>query len=220
MIHVYPDPSDATLASIDAAVAAIDTSNLDAAVSTRASQSSVDTIDANVDTLVTNVAAIKSDTDAYLDAAVSSVKFKPQGNVVRDTSVTTKALAAFASELEGYGAVYTAGALTAGVYGTALLNITAGGFLWLVATYRESGFSNGTLSTRITIDGNAWDAVTDSNSTTALAGHIAHGVRSTGNDVVSPVMIRFNTSLKVEVMSSVNQTTGLASSRILYSVDA
>jgi len=213
VIHVYPDPSDATLASIDAAVAAIDTSNLDAAVSTRASQSSVDTIDANVD-------AIKADTDAYLDAAVSSVKFKAQGNVVRDTAVATKALAAFANELEGYGAVYTAGALTAGVYGTALVNITAGGFLWLVATYRESGFSNGTLSTRITIDGNAWDAVTDTNSTTALAGHIAHGVKSTGNDVVSPVMIRFNTSLKVEVMSSVNQTTGLVSSRILYSVDA
>ena len=45
MIHVYPNPADA-------AIAELDTSNLDVAVSTRASQSSVDTIDANVDTTV------------------------------------------------------------------------------------------------------------------------------------------------------------------------
>lgn len=212
MIHVYPDPSDATLASIYAAVAALDTSNLDVAVSTRASQSSVDTIDANVD-------AIKADTDAYLDAAVSSVKFKPQGNVIRDTSVLSQQIAASSTDFEGYGELYTAGALTASTYST-LLNITASGFLWVVVTYRAAAITSATLSTRITIDGAAWDVVTDSATATALYGHAAHGVMSAGRDVVCPVMVRFNTSLKVEVMSSVDQLTSKVASRILYSVDA
>jgi hypothetical protein len=218
VIHVYPDPSDATLASIDAAVAAIDTSNLDVAVSTRASQSSVDTIDANVDTLVTNVAAIKSDTDAYLDAAVSSVAIKTQANFIRDTSVSTDTLGAFAHELEGYGAAYTAGALSAGVY-SELLSVTASGYLWMVITHREASFSSGTLSTRITTDGDAWDVITDSASTTAQAGHVAHGVASNGNTIIIPMPVRFSTSLKVEIASSVGQTASKATARILYSLD-
>jgi len=213
MIHVYPNPADA-------AIAALDTSNLDVAVSTRASQSSVDTIDANVDTLVTNVAAIKSDTDAYLDAAVSSVAIKPQANFIRDLAVTTSVVAVGAGRAEGIGSPYTAGALSAGVY-SPLLDITTAGYLWMVVTYRESSFSSATLSTRITIDGDVWDVVTDTGGSTALTGHVAHGVMS-GTDaapVLVPMMVRFSASLKVEIASSVGQTSSKATARILYSLD-
>ena len=217
MIHVYPDPSDATLASIDAAVAAIDTSNLDAAVSTRASQSSVDTIDANVDTLVTNVAAIKSDTDAYLDAAVSSVAIKPQANFARDTAVDSVTIG-LAGDTQHMGAQLDApSTMDAGRY-YELISITAPGWLYVVTTVRNASFSSGTLSTRITTDGDVWSPITDSASTTNGAGHVAHGMLHGG--VISPIAVRFSASMKIEIASSVPQSGGSrAHSKVLYSLD-
>lgn len=217
MIHVYPDPSDATLASIDAAVAAIDTSNLDVAVSTRASQSSVDTIDANVDTLVTNVAAIKSDTDAYLDAAVSSVAIKPQASFARDTAVDSVTIG-LAGDTQHMGAQLGApSTMNAGQY-YELISITAPGWLYVVTTVRNTSFSSGTLSTRITTDGDVWDVITDSASTTNGAGHVAHGMLHGG--VISPIAVRFSASMKIEIASSVPQSGGSrAHSKVLYSLD-
>lgn len=217
MIHVYPDPSDATLASIDAAVAAIDTSNLDVAVSTRASQSSVDTIDANVDTLVTNVAAIKADTDAYLDVAVSSVAIKPQANFARDTAVDSVTIG-LAGDTQHMGAQLDApSTMNAGQY-YELISITAPGWLYVVTTVRNTSFSSGTLSTRITTDGDVWDVITDSASTTNGAGHVAHGMLHGG--VISPIAVRFSASMKIEIASSVPQSGGSrAHSKVLYSLD-
>ena len=221
MISTYPDSTAADVAAVAADVTAIKADTdayLDASVAGRATQASVDVIDANVDTLVTNVAAIKADTDAFLDAAVSSARIKAQANVVRDTSVTTRTFGASFGEVEGYGAPYTAGALSAGVY-SELLSVTAAGYLWLVVTYRETGFSNGTLSTRITTDGDVWDVITDSSSTMQFAGHVAHGVVSSDSKIIIPMMVRFATSLKVEIASSVGQTASKATARILYSLD-
>ncbi len=198
-------PSGYAQTLTDARVSALD--NLNATVSSRAPSSTALS------------SAMWTDAKAgYLDAAISSSRIKPQANVIRDTSVSTDTLGAFAHELEGYGAAYTAGALSAGVYST-LLDVTAAGYLWMVITYRETSFANGTLSTRITTDGDAWDVITDSASTTALAGHVAHGVASNGNTIIVPMMVRFSTSLKVEIASSVGQTASKATARILYSLD-
>lgn len=200
MIHVYPNPADA-------AIAALDTSNLDVAVSSRAPSSTALS------------SAMWTDTKAgYLDAAISSAKIKPQANFIRDLAVTTSVVAT--TRAEGIGSPYTAGALSAGVY-SPLLDITTAGYLWMVVTYRESSFSSATLSTRITIDGDVWDVVTDTGSSTALTGHVAHGVMS-GTDaapVLVPMMVRFSASLKVEIASSVGQTSSKATARILYSLD-
>ena len=198
-------PSGSAQTLTDARVSALD--NLNATVSSRAPSS----------TALSN-ATWTDARAARLDVAVSSVGIKAQANFVRDTSVTTRTLGAFDSEMEGYGAAYTAGALTAGVY-SELLSITAAGYVWLVVTYREASFSSGTLSTRITTDGDVWDPITDSNSTTHRGGHVAHGVVSSDSKIIIPMMARFSTSLKVEIASSVGQSAGKATARILHSLD-
>jgi len=198
-------PSGYAQTLTDARVSALD--NLNATVSSRAPSS----------TALSN--AMWTDAKAaLLDAAISSVRIKPQANFIRDTSVSTRTLGAFDNEMEGYGAAYTAGALSAGVY-SELLSITAAGYLWLAITYREASFTSGTLSTRITTDGDVWDVITDSASTTQRGGHVAHGIASNGNTIIVPVMARFATSLKVEIASSVGQSAGKATARILYSLD-
>lgn len=183
---------------------------------------------ANLATVDTVVDAIKAVTDnlpnsgalTNLDVAVSSVKDKGQANLVRETAWTTVAVFAFANETQGYGDAYTTGTLDIAEYpATPLLSLTAAGWLYLVVTYRNASFSSGTLSTRITIDGDVWDVVTDSASTTQYAGHVALGVGPGGSGVITPLRVRFNTSLKVEVASSVAQTSGKATSRIMYSLD-
>jgi len=198
-------PSGSAETLTDTRLANLD--DLDAAVSTRAPSSTA-----------LSTATWTPTKAGYLDAAISSVRMKGQVNLVRDTSVTTDTLGGFASEMEGYGAAYTAGALSAGVY-SELLSVTAAGWLYLVVTYRESSFSSGTLSTRITIDGDVWDVVTDSGGTTALTGHVALGVLSAGATMIIPMAMRFDTSMKVEIASSVGQTASKATARILYSLD-
>lgn len=227
MIHVYPDPNDAAISTIDtnvdtlvtnvAAIKADTDAYLDAAVSSKASQSSVDTIDANVDTLVTNVAAIKSDTDAYLDAAVSSVAIKPQASFARDTAVDSATIG-LAGSTQHMGAQLDApSTMNAGQY-YELISITAPGWLYVVTTVRNTSFSSGTLSTRITTDGDVWDVITDSASTTNGAGHVAHGMLHGG--VISPIAVRFSASMKIEIASSVAQSGGSrAHSKVLYSLD-
>lgn len=200
-------PSGYAQTLTDARVSALD--NLNATVSSRAPSSTALS------------SAMWTDTKAgYLDAAISSAKIKPQANFIRDLAVTTSVVAVGAGRAEGIGSPYTAGALSAGVY-SPLLDITTAGYLWMVVTYRESSFSSATLSTRITIDGDVWDVVTDTGGSTALTGHVAHGVMS-GTDaapVLVPMMVRFSASLKVEIASSVGQTSSKATARILYSLD-
>jgi len=212
VIHVYPDPSDATLASIDAAVAAIDTSNLDVAVSTRASQSSVDTIDANVDTLVTNVAAIKADTDAYLDVAVSSVRYPVQTDINRADGmmVISTLVDGFAIEAANLDVS------PAGSY-TEVLNVNAPGILWWASCHRGGGFSAGTLNIRITIDGTvALLTANASTITTVGSGVVGVGYISNGTALLMP--LRFKTSLKIEVTSSVSQSNAI-DAHYLYTLD-
>ena len=200
-------PSGTTETLTDARMLKLD--NLDATVASRAPSSTA-----------LSTATWTPAKAGYLDAAISSVKMKGQVNMVRDTAVPAAAMGAFANELEGYGAGYSAPATMNAAQYYELLSVTAAGWLYLVVTHRESGFSSGTLATRITIDGDVWDVITDGGSTTALYGHVAHGVRSSDGKVIMPIPVRFDTSLKVEIASSVSQSTSSrAASRILYSLD-
>lgn len=187
-------------------------------VSGLATSSALATVDTAVD-------AIKAVTDnlpnsgalTNLDVAVSSVKPKPQANMVRDTAWSSVAIG-LPADLDGLGAIYNAPAtMNAGQY-YELLSVTAAGWLYLVVTARNSSFSSGTLSTRITVDGDVWDVITDTGTATAGNGHVAHGVMS--GVVIIPIAARFDTSVKVEIASSVAQSTSSrAFSRILYSLD-
>ena len=150
----------------------------------------------------------------YLDAAISGVRIKPQANMIRDTSLSSSHSFSLP---EHCGLAYNAGALTAGVY-SELLSVTAGGYLWLAYCYRGASFASGTLGLKITIDGDAWDAVVDSATTTQGQGFIAHGVQSSGGYPI-PMIARFDTSLKVEIASSVDQSSGRATAHVLYSLD-
>lgn len=183
----------------------------------------LDNLDTTVSSRAPSATALSSATwtgakAGYLDAPISSVKRKAQANLVRDTAVTTRTLFTGTNGPEGHGALYTAGTITAPNY-VELMSVAVPGWLYLVATYRESTFASGTLSTRITIDGDVWDVVTDSASTTQYAGHVALGVVSDDSKVIIPLAVRFETSMKVEIVSSVNQSAGKASARILYSLD-
>lgn len=198
-------PSGYAQTLTDARVSALD--NLNATVSSRAPSSTALS------------SAMWTDTKAgYLDAAISSVKTKGQSNLIRDTAVSTRTLFSGTAGQEGHGAPYTAGALSAGVF-SELLSVTAAGWVYLVVTYRESSFSSATLSTRITIDGDVWDVVADGGGTTVYSGHVALGVINDGSTVIIPLRMRFDTSLKVEIASSVGQTASKATARILYSLD-
>ena len=90
-------PSGTTETRTDARMLKLD--NLDATVASRAPSSTA-----------LSSATWTGTKAGYLDAAVSSVKMKPQVNMVRDTSVAAAAMGTLAYELEGYGAAYTAGA--------------------------------------------------------------------------------------------------------------
>lgn len=203
MIHVYPDPSDATLASIDAAVAAIDLSNLDIEVSTRASQSSVDTIDANVDTLVTNVAAIKADTDAYLDVAVSSAAYPVTVDINRAHGLIALSTSpgSFAIESPNLSVA------SSNAY-TEVVSINAPGFLWWASCRRGGGFSAGTLNIRITIDG-VVVLLTNNSSTVTTVGSGVVGVGIFANSTPVLMPLRFSSSMKLEVTSSVSQSSAI-----------
>lgn len=215
MIYSFPDPL-ANVASDVTAIKADTDAYLDASVATRATQSSVDTIDTNVDTLVTNVAAIKADTDAYLDAAVSSVAVKPQTAIYLESSVGIISWSTSAARGRlGYEITSPQFVSPSTYY--ALLNLTDSGYLWYCAALRRTGFTSSTLTSRITIDGVAWNPITDGTSATSGDGHIAHGM---GSDTVPvPIMIRFNTSLKIELASGSAQDAGDCAIRVVYSLD-
>ena len=182
----------------------------------------LDDLDAAVSTRAPSATALSTATwtgtkAGYLDAAISSVKMKGQVNMVRDTTWTSTAVETAAAS-DGLGAKYNAPAtMNAGQY-YELLSVTAAGWLYLVVTARNTSFSSGTLSTRITIDGDVWDVITDTGTATAGYGHVAHGAMS--DVVITPIATRFDTSVKVEIASSVAQSTSSrAFSRILYSLD-
>ena len=197
-------PSGTTETLTDARMLKLD--NLDATVASRAPSSTA-----------LSTATWTGTKAGYLDAAISSVKMKGQVNMVRDTAVTSTDVGSLAL-LDFLGAKYDAPAtMGAGTY-YELLSVTAAGWLYVVVTGRNSGFSSGTLSTRITIDGDVWDVITDTVSTTLGQGHVAHGAMS--GSVIMPIATRFDTSLKVEIASSVAQSSSSkAASRILYSLD-
>jgi len=205
MIHVYPNPADA-------AIAALDTSNLDVAVSTRASQSSVDTIDANVDTLVTNVAAIKADTDAYLDVAVSSVRYPVQTDINRADGMMV-----ISTLVDGFAIEAANLDVSPGGSYTEVLNVNAPGILWWASCHRGGGFSAGTLNIRITIDGTV-ALLTANASTITTAGSGVVGVGYINNSTAFLMPLRFKTSLKIEVTSSVSQSNAI-DAHYLYTLD-
>ena len=194
-------------------------------VSGLATSSAVATIDTVVDSILVDTAAIKAVTNnlpnsgalTNLDVAVSSVKLQPQTAIYRETTVSLYSWST-SSAREKLGYEITSPAITASAWpASPLFSITDSGFLWYVAAYRRTGFTSATLSSRITIDGTVWTFVTDGTSATSGDGHIAHGM---GSDTVPvPMMIRFNTSLKIELTSSSNQDAGDCAIRVVYSLD-
>ena len=99
MIHVYPDP-------LDAAIAALDTSNLDVAVSSRAPSSTALS------------SAMWTDTKAgYLDAAISSVAYPVQTEIINQDASGTSGIAGLnaISPGRGFGSLTVTGGAYADV---------------------------------------------------------------------------------------------------------
>lgn len=221
MIHVYPNPADAAIGVIDtnvdtlitnvAAIKADTDAYLDASVSTRASQTSVDTIDTNVDTIVTNVAAIKADTDAYLDVAVSSVAFPAQTDINRANGLVT-----ISTSVDGFAIEAANLSVSPGNSYTEVISINVPGILWWASCHRGGGFSAGTLNIRITIDG-VVALLSDQSSTVTTSGVGVVGVGYFSNSTAILMPIRFSTSLKIEVTSSVSQSSAI-DAHYLYTV--
>lgn len=94
----------------------------------------------------------------------------------------------------------------AGVYVEAL-NVSVPGYLWWASACRGSSFASGTLNMRVTIDGNVAALSADATvGTTSGTGVVVVGYISNSTAMLMP--IRFNTSLKLEVISSVAQSGG------------
>lgn len=154
-------------------------------VSALATASDLATVDANVD-------AIKLVTDALPGAC---------SDLIANISETQ-------TNLHFYAPGVTTASITgsANTYATAL-SVTVPGFLWWASCHRGSGFSAGTLNIRVTLDGAvAALSANASTGTTQGDGCVAVGIMSGTTPILMP--LRFNTSLKIEVISSVAQSGG------------
>jgi len=95
---------------------------------------------------------------------------------------------------------------SAATYATAL-NVTVPGYLWWASCHRGTGFSAGTLNIRVTLDGSVVAlSANASTGTTQGDGCVVVGGFSNSTAVLMP--LRFNTSLVIEVISSVAQSGG------------
>ena len=98
-----------------------------------------------------------------------------------------------------------------------MLNVNAPGILWWASCHRGGGFSAGTLNIRITIDGTV-ALLTANASTITTAGSGVVGVGYINNSTAFLMPLRFKTSLKIEVTSSVSQSNAI-DAHYLYTLD-
>lgn len=184
-------PSGSAQTLTDARVSALD--NLNATVSSRAPSSTALS------------SAMWTDTKAgYLDAAISSVAYPVQTEIINQDASGTTGIAGLnaISPGRGFGSL----TVTGGAYAE-VLSVAVPGILWWAACWRGSAFTNGTLNIRITIDGVVAILTGYVNAaTTQNTGAIGVGAYAGTVPILMP--IRFTTSMKIEVTSSVTQSGG------------
>jgi len=184
-------PSGYAQTLTDARVSALD--NLNATVSSRAPSSTALS------------SAMWTDTKAgYLDAAISSVRYPVQTEIINQDASGTSGIGGLnaISPGRGFGSL----TVTGGAYAE-VLSVAAPGILWWAACWRGSAFTNGTLNIRITIDGVV--AILTGYAAAATAQNTgAIGVGAYAGTVPILMPIRFTTSMKIEVTSSVTQSGG------------
>lgn len=179
---------------------------LNAAIDSRASQSSVTTISGNVDSIKTKV-------DTNLDVLVSSVKVKAPASM-------TPGNGTWANWCNSApGPAISAPALTANVFSTDLVNISGGGFLKFCLAYRGYSAANCELTTRLIIDGVTIDFAEGSSTSSDYYGRAAVGYFHETYGCAFD-LVRFNSSLKIQVRSSAGQTSGKVQLKSVYQVDA
>lgn len=195
-------PSGYAQTLTDARVSALD--NLNATVSSRAPSS----------TALSN--AMWTDAKAaLLDAAISSVRYPAQTKITRSSALIAN-LHTLAYEFAAASSALTVS--SGGAY-TEAVSVNAPGILWWASCHRGIGFSAGTLNIRITLDGVVALLTNNSSTATTLgSGVVGVGYVSGGSAFLMP--LRFTTSMKIEVTSSVTQTGGNdIESHYLYTLD-
>lgn len=192
-------PSGYAQTLTDARVSALD--NLNATVSSRAPSSTALS------------SAMWTDTKAgYLDAAISSVRYPVQTDINR-----ADGLMAISTLVDGFAIESANLDVSPGGSYTEVLNVNAPGILWWASCNRGGGFSAGTLNIRITIDGTV-ALLTANASTITTAGSGVVGVGYINNSTAFLMPLRFKTSLKIEVTSSVSQSNAI-DANYLYTLD-
>ena len=184
---------------------------------TDARLSKIDYLDVSVDSRAPKSTALSSamwtDTKAgYLDAAISSVRYPVQTDINR-----ADGLMAISTLVDGFAIESANLDVSPGGSYTEVLNVNAPGILWWASCHRGGGFSAGTLNIRITIDGTvALLTANASTITTVGSGVVGVGYISNGTAFLMP--LRFKTSLKIEVTSSVSQSNAI-DAHYLYTLD-
>ncbi len=192
-------PSGYAQTLTDARVSALD--NLNATVSSRAPSSTALS------------SAMWTDTKAgYLDAAISSVRYPVQTDINR-----ADGMMAISTLVDGFAIESANLDVSPGGSYTEVLNVNAPGILWWASCHRGGGFSAGTLNIRITIDGTV-ALLTANASTITTAGSGVVGVGYINNSTAFLMPLRFKTSLKIEVTSSVSQSNAI-DAHYLYTLD-
>lgn len=192
-------PSGYAQTLTDARVSALD--NLNATVSSRAPSSTALS------------SAMWTDTKAgYLDAAISSVRYPVQTDINRADGMMT-----ISTLVDGFAIEAPNLDVSPGGSYTEVLSVNAPGILWWASCHRGGGFSAGTLNIRITIDGTV-ALLTANASTITTAGSGVVGVGYINNSTAFLMPLRFKTSLKIEVTSSVSQSNSI-DAHYLYTLD-
>lgn len=185
---------------------------------TDARVSALDKLDATVDSRAPKSTALSSamwtDTKAgYLDAAISSVRYPAQTEITRSSALIAS-LHTLAHEFAAKSSALTVS--SGGAY-TEAVSVNAPGILWWASCHRGTGFSAGTLNIRITLDGVVALLTNNSSTATTLgSGVVGVGYVSGGSAFLMP--LRFKTSLKIEVTSSVSQSNAI-DAHYLYTLD-
>lgn len=180
----------------------------------------MDYMDASVDSRAPKSTALSSamwtDTKAgYLDAAISSVRYPAQTEITRSSALIAN-LHTLADEFAAESSALTVPSNNAF---TEAVSVNAPGILWWASCHRGTGFLAGTLNIRITLDGVVALLTNNSSTATTLgSGVVGVGYVSGGTAILMP--LRFTTSMKIEVTSSVTQTGGNdIESNYLYTLD-
>lgn len=184
---------------------------------TDARLSKIDYLDVSVDSRAPKSTALSSamwtDTKAgYLDATISSVRYPVQTDINRADGMMV-----ISTLVDGFAIEAANLDVSPGGSYTEVLNVNAPGILWWASCHRGGGFSAGTLNIRITIDGTvALLTANASTITTVGSGVVGVGYISNGTALLMP--LRFKTSLKIEVTSSVSQSNAI-DAHYLYTLD-